>query len=803
MNFSFFNKGEVDRLPTFNVLGHRQQQQQLLFPPPPCMECYEKECIGHFSKIYLNDCYVYNKYCFSNISEVFKNICFLCYEKEKCTCKKKKIFKLIKISNLQYIFSWNTKLLTGKECYEIIKSDKYLFNWMVVPPLNLITEHLHHFKTFFKNINKLKKNINNNSLMIELYNKLLHDANYKKKSFKELLNSKDGLIIKNIVGKRCFFTARAVIIYHDLDYETVYISECIKDQLELVDSNYLTGKVVVNRQPSLRMESLISLKYKIVKCDCKYKKQCCFPVISIPIFIIKPLNADFDGDECNIHFVNDKNIIINLNVDNYIIDSQNDNVLIGPLYEHLDFIYYYFTERCCQFNSMLCYGQKKLPKSFVDRWKSVNKKINPFKCSKALFSYLILNKNDNLDRSFNIKHGIVQHDSVFSNDTLCVGSDSFIFYYHQKYGKESVINMLYPTINNMLNQLLNFYPRPSPKYVDFKMARNLKKYTPFDTFLKSGGKIKQDHIYQSIFDTDLATQKEKIEENVISKNYYDGLTLLQMFDNAPINRWCLIDASNSKIANSGYLTKKILKILEHVVYDKITKKIFNIEDGKIILTNVDYQTECDVLNKFKCETVENRYIYIGNIAVNCITEFFTQMYLKSSNTSNLNYLKETKRNNFKMLEKILNKHNFSKKKDYVSYRITKLQQTELASLEFSEGQLASFEDYTLSFLSNGLTNNINLLTKRLSDVLSDVDPFFLNLFISTVYVTGVPNVDMDDYSKFFFTSQYQSMLKLANNNYKRKNINLHNINDFVTGIEEVVDDDDEEEENVKKKIKIK
>ena len=53
--------------------------------------------------------------------------------------------------------------------------------------------------------------------------------------------------------------------------------------------------ILFNRQPSLRPESLIALKCKIINDDNKTFK--------IPLSCTVPLNADFDGDECNIHIV--------------------------------------------------------------------------------------------------------------------------------------------------------------------------------------------------------------------------------------------------------------------------------------------------------------------------------------------------------------------------------------------------------------------------------------------------------------------------------------------------------------------
>lgn len=87
--------------------------------------------------------------------------------------------------------------------------------------------------------------------------------------------------------------------------------------------------VIINRNPSIHMPSLLGVKAKFWKGD----------TVKLGLTIVKPLNADFDGDEINVHMVQGEKAyqeVENLmSVNNHIVDYQAANVSLGLSYDYL------------------------------------------------------------------------------------------------------------------------------------------------------------------------------------------------------------------------------------------------------------------------------------------------------------------------------------------------------------------------------------------------------------------------------------------------------------------------------------
>lgn len=752
----------MKRLPNFSKFSKRGGEEL------NCLECFSGECLGEFSVLHLRECFVYNSTNFANINYIFKNICFVC-RMTNCRCKKKKTsFGLRRYSEGKYIFKWHDELLTGLNCFMITKSEKlkkYLFNFLVVPPIELLVEHLYKFRISYKTMFRLSVSVLNNAKILDIYNSMLHSPNYKDVSLKKLFNSKEGLVGRNIIGKRSFYTMRAVITSHNSNLDTIYISECIYNTLKQSGFDFNKKKIILNRQPSLRMESMMALKYIIVKCGCMEDDYCNFPVIKLPIYVVTPLNADFDGDECNVHFPLSDTNVENMNVENYVIDSQNDNVLIGPIFELLDFIYHYFTMVCCTVFSYDV-GYKTFPVDFRQNWDRVNRGVPVARCSKALFSYLLLNPTDNFETpGLKIDGGIVTHNSIFNKETLCMGRTSFLYFYLNGYGNSGLLRW-YENLNNLLALLLETYPRPALQYENLEKFKHTHDLKIFDCFLNSGGKLKIDHFYQAMININLP---ENIEQGIVpsngGSNYFDGLNLLDSFNIGIKNRLSLIDSSNSKIADSGFVTKKILKVLEHVFYENGI--VFDLDTGRVIL-HVSGLEE-----KYKREDWDNRFINIGTISTLCITEHFSQMYLKSGNTSNLSYLKEVKKNNFNLLKGLFYTENKTCRVDSIVYKISKKQSNDLERGVF---------DYYLFYLIFGVSFHVENVIQRLATAMDSLNKIHIRILLYTIYQSGRNDKKMTTFQKFFFNSQYQSLINLAREEFVAPHTNVHNTVTLYTGL---------------------
>lgn len=763
IKFNYFTPSEAARLKEFSALLAKEKKKL----GNCCFQCMEEDCLGEYSVIHLKDCFVYNTHSLTLINKGMK---LVCKNPKLCLCGGKNKCKLKKIDDNKYLFLCNNNVrLTGRQVFNLLKNvtDKLLlFNYIIIPPLHLLTEHMAKFKIKCKNINQLCKNVNNNCQIVSIYHNMLYASKYHDLSLKGLLNSKEGLVVKNIIGKRSFMTMRAVITSHNYNYDTVYIPSCIYDSIDA--HTYNRDWAVLNRQPSLKRESMIAVKVKRVNCGCG-SGACKAPVIKIPIQIVKPLNADFDGDECNLHFACLGVNVDNMRLENYIIDSQNDDMLIGPIYEILDFIYYYFTKRCCYVDVRVL-GYNNLPATFVTRWHAVNFKHSPYQCLLSVLSYLIFNAADYLttDEDANgkikVSNGIIHHGSVFSKTTLCLGSKSLIYQYNHKYGPKKVVGLLYETLNDLIALLLETYPRPSMSYSDLSKFKKTKDYKVFDTFLNSGGKLKKEHIFQATLDINLEhLDTPSIPSGGNNVNYYDGISMEDVFDLAPKDRQSLIDSGNSKIAESGYLTKIILKLLDHVLYDIKYKVVIDMDTGKRLMKLRFHRS-------FLPDDLENKYVNVGTLAALCITEYFSQMYLKSANISNLSYMSEMKHNNFAILKSIFIHDTCKNYPDRVVYKISNNQRKNMG------------EDFLTHYILYGVALTVQYAQQQLQNIFPNLNPLHCRILIHTLYQNGYLGKKLDNFYKFFFHSQYQCAINLVNETYTSKQLTVHDIVSTYTGL---------------------
>lgn len=105
---------------------------------------------------------------------------------------------------------------------------------------------------------------------------------------------------------------------------------------DIIERKLRTGDyVVLNRQPTLRIESMQGVKVIIMKDEYGFR---------IPLGMTPPFGADFDGDEMNIHAVQSVRARIEVEnimaTKNHIVSAQNNSVVMGCVQNTLVVMYY-------------------------------------------------------------------------------------------------------------------------------------------------------------------------------------------------------------------------------------------------------------------------------------------------------------------------------------------------------------------------------------------------------------------------------------------------------------------------------
>ena len=88
-------------------------------------------------------------------------------------------------------------------------------------------------------------------------------------------------------GSHNFISLRSYVINKDLDLNTIELNYGDIVERHLVDGDY----ALFNRQPSLHRMNMMAHKIKVVP----------FNTFRLNVTVTSPYNADFDGDEMNMH----------------------------------------------------------------------------------------------------------------------------------------------------------------------------------------------------------------------------------------------------------------------------------------------------------------------------------------------------------------------------------------------------------------------------------------------------------------------------------------------------------------------
>lgn len=395
---------------------------------------------------------------------------------------------------------------------------------------------------------------------------------------------------------------------------------------DLLERKAVDGDIVLfNRQPSLRPESIIAKKIKIIKNGNTFR-------LTLPC--TPPLNADFDGDECNVHILQHLPARVEcyelMNPAEQLISTQKGTPLITPVQDAL-IGSYILTETAVQvsrnflFNIvMLLNLSVDFLNTKIDYWNQLNlqKVSTRFEKIPGRFIFSLVLENINFvhhSNSFMITNGIITDQSCAINKKiLCGGVNSLIHNYIFLVGKwetcvlidkiQSITNsfLAYWGFTIGLNDCLEqkcytdrlFYNKKNINtalgIVETQMLKmiNRQKDKLSNNFLKvvkSGAKGSMTNVVQvtqivgqqSIDGTKMRNEMKSLRTLAcFPKNqtgsiystgfvfhcFFEGLDKSENYFHCKAGRRGVAD-SVTKVSESGYLAKKICKFMEDYVVE--------------------------------------------------------------------------------------------------------------------------------------------------------------------------------------------------------------------------------------------
>lgn len=376
--------------------------------------------------------------------------------------------------------------------------------------------------------------------------------------------------------------------------------------------------VIYNRQPSLRSESISAHIVKIV--DDSY-------TIKLHLSCTPPTNTDFDGDECNIHILqdiqSDVEIIELASPIELLLSSQKGTPLFIPVQDTI--IGLYLLSKDTNIKLEDAYNYSMLTNNIFFEKYNLYKKINKTNningnliislCFDYNFNYKLINPY------YEIKNGIILNKSeCLTKSILCGGIKSIIHNYYFQIGKKRT-GLLYDSLiyiahyylqsncmtigfNDMKPEEIidipkNINPNIVLNYITTK-TKNHKK-TNLELLVDSGAKGNDINIMQIkhllgqqsldglYIEPEMRTNRTLpyFEDNKSIKSkgfiencFFNGLSLSETFFHCKAGRRGVSD-SITKVADSGYNTKKLTKFMENlsIQYDYTVREI---ENNKII-----------------------------------------------------------------------------------------------------------------------------------------------------------------------------------------------------------------------------
>lgn len=392
---------------------------------------------------------------------------------------------------------------------------------------------------------------------------------------------------------------------------------------DTIERKIADGDVILfNRQPSLRPESIIAMKVKIIK-NCNTFRLClpCTP----------PLNADFDGDECNIHILQDMCARIEceelMNVGEQIISSQRGAPIITPVQDAIVGSYL-MTKINVDVKNWTDYVMN-VYRDGDDEREGIFEKIKRLKYfnrkelkSREIFSLIFDKKFHFKKKNISIiKNSMFLSDDIVITKPLLCSRGGIIHEYYIQIGKRACCRLIddIQRITNCFllnygftvglvdcafsfsNQIIRNFSKSNSKNdenfvnsflgsMELMFIQNEEKIKDnnFYTMIKSGSKgsfinliqissaIGQQSIDGTRVKREMKTNRcmptfrendESIESfGFICSSFFKGMSPTEMIIHCKTGRRGVSD-SVTKVSESGYLHKKLTKRLENIVIE--------------------------------------------------------------------------------------------------------------------------------------------------------------------------------------------------------------------------------------------
>ena len=235
----------------------------------------------------------------------------------------------------------------------------------------------------------------------------------------------------NYVHKTPYIDGKPVVQRIDLKYRKKDIKLVYGDIVDrhIVDGDY----VLFNRQPTLHKPSMMGHKIQVLDVDDA-------DTFRMNVSVTKPYNADFDGDEMNIHLaqsIQARNEIEKIaNVKYNIISAKDSNPIIGCVQDTLAGAYVLTTTK----DKIDYHIASNILCSTTSR-KKFNIKKGTELNGHEFFSYIIPSGINDIKNNFKIKDGILL-EGALNKFTLSTYSNSIIHFIWDKYGPDKTSNFI-------------------------------------------------------------------------------------------------------------------------------------------------------------------------------------------------------------------------------------------------------------------------------------------------------------------------------------------------------------------------
>lgn len=506
---------------------------------------------------------------------------------------------------------------------------------------------------------------NNNIIMRDTWKILQVSLDELFEHVKDSLSGHEGLIRKNILGKRIDFSGRTVItvdptippnivkfpyimaleLYklnivrrlkdHEMNTHTLldilkYVNHVLdiksNDLYDLVKNQCDNEIIMINRQPSLHRGSIEAFEIEIYD----GLTMCLNPVICLPF------NADFDGDQMAIYLPLSKeakselyeklyipNNLINGNLQVQHIPEQDIVLGIYQLtkdIENEEYPGYSNIYEKIDVNGISTTLGRKIFNEVLALPEFINEPISSKKLIKCLNISYNNDKNSYMGRLDMIKKiGLEINDAypvTISLEGLLKSNVS-----HDK---------KYSIYHDIPDEILKENNREKIQEIKLENYRRETEFlnnelkSDYLIFLKSGSRGSMDQMKQLLFAKGyLATTSGEIMDTPIKNSTIDGLSMPDYYQSCYGARKGIADAAN-KVQTTGHLTRRLVYVLAGAVANEDVDDCGSEKLLKFIVTDKNYSTIIKRYYKLTPESPD--LLYTGNDCSNLIGK---TIYLRS------------------------------------------------------------------------------------------------------------------------------------------------------------------------------